>query len=167
MQSARSVRSVAGLALVATLLAAWSVWFVCARVAVYVTSDAARLEVDREVLPEGQLRLVATFEPASTLGRVRPGQRARVRFHGLPWMPYGTASAHVVTVTSQVGDSEIRVELQLESNGQHAIPYQPGLTAVVDVEVEMVSPATLVLRSAGVWTDEHASDPALAMVKGR
>lgn len=46
------------------------------------------------------LVLGAEFAPSSALGRVRPGQRARVRLAGFPWTEYGTISASVASVAA-------------------------------------------------------------------
>ena len=112
------------------------------------------------IVPEGMLRVVALFHPAEALGRVRPGQAARVRFDGFPWTQYGSTSARVSNVAAELRDGRVRVELSFDAGVPTSIPgipYQHGLTALVDVEIERVSPATLVLRSAGVWTHERAA----------
>jgi multidrug resistance efflux pump len=112
------------------------------------------------IVPDGMLKVVALFQPSVALGRVRPGQPARVRFDGFPWMQYGSTPARVSNVATELRDGRIRVELTFDAGVLTAIPgipYQHGLTALVDVEIERVSPATLVLRSAGVWTHDRAA----------
>src|SRR5262249_54099945 len=42
------------------------------------------------VVPTGKMRVVAEFRPADALGRLRPGQRGRMRLDGFPWTQYGT-----------------------------------------------------------------------------
>ena len=163
LQADSSRRSLAVLALVAMLLTAWVAWFARARVAVYAASDSARLEVDREpqrVVPDGMLKVVALFHPSEALGRVRPGQRARVRFDGFPWTQYGSTPARVSNVATKLRYGRVRVELSFDPGVLTEIPripYQDGLTAVVDIEIERVSPATLVLRSAGLWTHDRTA----------
>jgi membrane fusion protein (multidrug efflux system) len=157
-----SRRSLAVLALVVALLTAWIAWFAGARVAVYAVSDSARLQA---IVPEGILKIVALFQPSEALGRVRPGQPARVRFDGFPWTQYGSTPARVSNVAAELRDGRIRVELTFDAGALTTIPgipYQHGLTALVDVEIERVSPATLVLRSAGVWTHERAAPTPIA-----
>jgi hypothetical protein len=140
------------------LLSAWVAWFAGARVAVYAASDSARLQVARESHQVGvpQLNVVALFHPSVALGRVRPGQSARVRFDDFPWNEYG-APARVSNVAAELRDGRIRVELTFDPDVMSGIPYQHGLAAQVEIETERVSPATLVLRSAGVWTHERAT----------
>jgi multidrug resistance efflux pump len=101
------------------------------------------------VLPAGTLRVVASFLPAIALGRVKPGQPARLRLEGFPWAQYGSLAATVTSVATEVRDGVIRVELRLAQETQTAIPRQHGLPGMVEIVVEQVSPATLVLRGVG------------------
>jgi hypothetical protein len=159
LQAHNSLRSVAVLALVVTLLTAWVAWFSGARVAVYAASDSARLQIDGDPHPAAkpQLSVVALFHPSAALGRVRSGQLARVQFDGFPPAQYGSTPARVSNITPELRDRRVRVELTFEPGVLSRIPSQHGLTALVEIEIERVSPATLVLRSAGVRTHERAT----------
>jgi hypothetical protein len=77
------------------------------------------------------LKIITDFLPPAALGRIQPGQPARLRLEGFPWTQYGAVSATVASVASEVRDGWVRVEL------------------AVRAEVDHVSPATLVLRTAG------------------
>jgi multidrug resistance efflux pump len=101
------------------------------------------------VVPEGKLRLVADFAPRAALGRILPGQTARLRLEGFPWGQYGSIGATVVKVASEIRDGTIRVELVLKADDRSRIPLQHGLQGSVEVQVENISPASLVLRIAG------------------
>jgi membrane fusion protein (multidrug efflux system) len=101
------------------------------------------------VVPEGALRVVAHFLPTTALGRVQPGQPAQLRLDGFPWAQYGSLAGTVSSVASEARDGVIRVELRLEPATSTAIPLQHGLPGTVEVEVERISPATMVLREAG------------------
>ncbi len=96
------------------------------------------------IVPDGRLQLIAEYGP-SAIGRLAPGQPARLKLDGFPWTRWGTVSAHVEHLANEVRDGAIRVELALDSGG--TIPLVHGMTGSVEVEVEQVSPATLVLRS--------------------
>lgn len=96
------------------------------------------------VVPEGELQVVAAYAPAA-IGRLAPGQEARLKLDGFPWTRWGTVSARVSRVANEVRDGHIRVELAIESRA--GIPLVHGMTGVVEVEVERVSPVALVLRS--------------------
>jgi len=114
------------------------------------------------VLPAGALRVVAAFLPAIALGRVQPGQLARLRLDGFPWAQYGSVEATVTSVATEARDGVIRVELGLEPATPTAIPLQHGLPGTVEVEVERISPATLVLRAVGKHLgvpDQNAAAP--------
>jgi membrane fusion protein (multidrug efflux system) len=104
------------------------------------------------IVPEGTVKVVALFPPAVALGRVQVGQVARIRLDAFPWTQYGNAFGRVSSVAGELHEGEIRVELALDQNANPALPLQHGLPAEVNVEVERVSPATLVLRSIGAYT---------------
>lgn len=101
------------------------------------------------VVPTGDLRVVANFRPADALGRIQPGQPARLRLEGFPWTEYGSVNATVTHVASEVRDGQIRVELAVAPYSTRRIPMQHGLPGTVQVQVERVSPASLVLRVVG------------------
>jgi multidrug resistance efflux pump len=101
------------------------------------------------VLPAGPIRAVAEFLPSSALGRIRSGQQARLRLEGFPWTEYGGVSATVLNVASEPRAGRVRVELAINADPSSAIPLQHGLPGTVEVEVERVSPAALLLRAAG------------------
>jgi multidrug resistance efflux pump len=101
------------------------------------------------VVPTGDLRIVASFQPADALGRIQPGQSARLRLDGFPWTEYGSINATVIHVGSEVRDQRIRVELAVNPHSASRIPMQHGLPGTVQVEVERISPASLLLRVVG------------------
>lgn len=101
------------------------------------------------VTPETELQLVADFAPANAIGRVRPGQRARMRVAGFPWTQYGMLDATVTAVSSEVADGRIRVVLALAEHTGRAIPRRHGLIGDVEIELDEVSPAVLIARAAG------------------
>jgi membrane fusion protein (multidrug efflux system) len=101
-------------------------------------------DVVATIVPDGILRLVAEYGPAA-IGRLAPGQPARLRLDGFPWTRWGVARARVTAVASELRDGAIRVELALEPRPH--LPLAHGMTGRVDVEVERASPIALVLRS--------------------
>ncbi|MCI0490082.1 MAG: HlyD family efflux transporter periplasmic adaptor subunit [Blastocatellia bacterium] len=101
------------------------------------------------VIPSGQLKILADFLPDTASGRILPGQPARLRLDGFPWTRYGSISATVSSVATQARDGRIRVELIVREDPSSLIPLQHGLPGTVEVEVERISPAEIVLRAAG------------------
>ena len=101
------------------------------------------------IIPRGELKAIAYFRPSSALGRIQPGQPARLRLEGFPWTQYGVIRATVTTVASEPRDGRIRVDLALDPDPSSPIPFQHGLPAMVEVEVARISPATLLLRAVG------------------
>jgi len=101
------------------------------------------------VIPAGGLRIVANFAPPEAVGRIQPGQKARMRLEGFPWTQFGSVAATVTGVASEIRDQHIRVELRVDPNSNPRVPLQHGLPGSVEVQVERISPASLVLRMAG------------------
>lgn len=109
-----------------------------------VVADGDRIA---SLATEGTLRVIASFAPGS-VGRLRPGQAGRVRLAAYPWQQFGTLPVIVERVASELRESQIRVEFRL-TDLPSGIRLQHALTGAVEVEVERLSPAALVLRSAG------------------
>jgi len=101
------------------------------------------------IIPSGSLRLIAEFAPPAALGRIRPGQPAKLRLHGFPWAQYGTISATVSSVASEIRDGRVRVELVAAPQAASLIPMQHGLPGTVEVEVDRLTPFEIALRAAG------------------
>lgn len=100
------------------------------------------------IIPEGSLKIVAYFSPEAALGRVHPGQRARLRLYGFSWTQYGTVPAIVEHVAGEPRDLRVRVELSPEE-GDGRIPLQHGLPGTVEIALEQISPLELLLRGVG------------------
>jgi multidrug resistance efflux pump len=101
------------------------------------------------VVPKGEIKAIAEFLPASALGRIEPDQRARIVLQSFPAAQYGDLPATVSRLASEPRDGRIRVELALRPERGSRLPLQHGLPGTVEVEVERVSPAVLVLRTVG------------------
>ncbi len=125
----RSRRAIWFLAIPVVVLAAWTVWLFEARIARYETSDRA------EVVSSGANAYVEAEFPAAAIARIHLGQRARVEL-GDATFAGGVA-----------GVDRLRVKVALDRT-----PSAPrdGLPVRVEIAVETVSPATLLLRSAGL-----------------
>jgi membrane fusion protein (multidrug efflux system) len=122
-----------------------------------VVDEAQRLAA---IVPPGELRVVAEFLPPAALGRIRPGQKARLRLEGFPWAQYGSLAATVSSVGSEIRGGRVRVELAVHPDPASAIPLQHGLPGAVEVNVERLPPASLVLRAAGRLVAGPGSAPA-------
>jgi membrane fusion protein (multidrug efflux system) len=112
------------------------------------------------VTPETAIDLRADFTPAAAIGRVVPGQHARMRVAGFPWTQYGVLTATVMAVSSEVADGRIRVELALDDQPGSRIPHRHGLIGEVEIELEQVSPAILLARAAGQLFSQRDPAPA-------
>ena len=101
------------------------------------------------IIPAGRVVILAGFDPSTGLGRIAPGQRARMRLDGFPWSQYGVVDATVARTAGDVRDGKMSVELTPHPGPRAAGLMRHGLTGVVEVEIERVSPAQLVVRAAG------------------
>jgi membrane fusion protein (multidrug efflux system) len=101
------------------------------------------------IVPEGSLGIVAYYSPSGSLGRIRPGQSARLRLTGFPWPQYGAVPARVTAVAAEPRDGRVRVELAITGEPPRQLPAQHGLPGTLEVDLERISPALLALRAAG------------------
>ncbi|WP_434045377.1 MULTISPECIES: hypothetical protein [Sorangium] len=140
-------RVVLELALVLSLLAGWAAWLALARVAVYVSSDEARIEAGgaAPAAGAGAPRVVADFAAADALGRVRPGQAGRLQLHGFS-RQRGGIPVTVERVGDEVRADRVRVELAVRPGAAPDVPLQRGLRGSVELEIGTVPPLDLLLR---------------------
>ncbi|HEX5745262.1 MAG TPA: HlyD family efflux transporter periplasmic adaptor subunit [Archangium sp.] len=117
------------------------------------------------VVAGGPVRIVAQFTPEA-LGRIREGQRARMRLEGFSWTEFGMIEASVVAVASEARDGLVRVELSVDELPR-GIPLEHGLPGTIEVAVGDSTPMRLVLRTMGQGLDgpARASAPAQARVQ--
>ena len=102
------------------------------------------------VVPAGNLIAVAQFSPSAAIGRIRPGQTARLRLDGFPWTQYGTLEATVLRAANEIRDGAVRVELAIHPDSNTRIAVEHGLPGSAEVAVEQITPLSLLLRTAGV-----------------
>jgi len=111
------------------------------------------------VVPDESLRIVADLSP-ELMTRVRAGEPARFRYEGLSTLTHGSIAAVVTRTGTEVRDGTFEVVLAPE-NGQPApaIPLTHGLRGSIDIEVERLSPLSLLLRRAGELTEPRRPRP--------
>jgi multidrug resistance efflux pump len=112
------------------------------------------------IVPQGQMRIVAYFEPRAAIGRVKPGQMAWLRLDGFPWQEYGSVTASVKSVGSEARDGRVRVELDPQYNSR--ITLQHGLPGTLEVLIDRVSPGSLLLRKTGGYLAQPVTNPPAA-----
>lgn len=95
------------------------------------------------IVPARKIRLIAEFPSAAALGRIRPGQPAEWRMQCSPRI---LNQSHVTSIDSEVHDGTVRVEIAVDWRN---VLCDSARMAKVEVQVESVSPATLLLRAAG------------------
>jgi len=93
--------------------------------------------------------VVAAFRPGDALGRIRAGQSARFRLDGFPWTEYGFVRSRVSSLASEALSGSARIESSLADDASFPVALQHGWPGTLEIEVERVSPAVLVLRASG------------------
>lgn len=104
-------------------------------------------EVVASLVPADDVRVVAFFPPEPAVGRILPGQSARLRLDGFSWTEYGAVAATVSRVASEPQAGLIRVELRATEPEATGAPLEHGLTGALDIRIEEASPLDLLLRS--------------------
>jgi adhesin transport system membrane fusion protein len=117
-----------------------------------VVGAGARLAT---IVPARGLVAVASLPPAA-LGRVHPGQAARLTLSGAAG-PGGHLRARVAAVAGETVGGVVRVELAIENAGRPAT-LQHGMPCTVDIEIGRLGTMTLLRRAAGELAD--GADPA-------
>ena len=140
VQTENSSRRTWVLVLIAALMVAWLAWFFLASLPLFEITNTAELA--------SETRVVAYFPPAARI-KVRPGQSAQLRLNDFTPTEYDSLVATVISVDDQVRDGRIQVVLHIPSSSAPAKLLQRGLTGTIEIEVERVSPAFLILRAAG------------------
>jgi membrane fusion protein (multidrug efflux system) len=107
------------------------------------------------ITPAGGLTIEADFAPLVTVGRMRSGQFAHMRADGFPWTQYGTLAAQVAAVSGEAEGGLVRVTLTISAPERTAIPLRHGITGTVEIALEEVSPATLLMRAVGGILRDH------------
>jgi membrane fusion protein (multidrug efflux system) len=72
-----------------------------------------------------------------------------MRLDGFPWAQFGTIQAKVSRVGSEIRENQVRVEFTPELSENSRIMIQHGLPGSIEVSIEQISPAVMVLRTAG------------------
>ncbi len=149
---ARSIRSLkadnrtftnVGAAIMMLLILAWLAWFGLAQIRFYETGEV------RKITAQGII--VANFSPGS-MERIQAGQEAF--FYAYNGGQPRPIPAVVVDVTPAEG--RVRLLLQVEAAAFGTI-FQNGAAGQVEVVVEQVSPAVLVMHTAGLLPVEVSS----------
>ncbi len=129
--------SLLSLILAMILLIAWLMWFFLAEVGFYETSENVRITQDGAIM---------AYFPLETESRIFPGQAAYLRFDGIG-VETDVIPATVFDISTQADTQRTEVELAV-TDPKTSIPLVEGLTGQVEIEIDRVSPATLVFQTA-------------------
>lgn len=100
------------------------------------------------VVPPSTVTVRAAFAPGPSLGKLRVGQPARVRFAAFSWTQYGHVPGRVTAVGNQPENGFVSVLVSLDPAAA-SFELQHGLEGQVDVVVEQTTPLRFLIRSLG------------------
>jgi membrane fusion protein (multidrug efflux system) len=100
------------------------------------------------VVPGAEPRIIAEFEASQAVGRLRPGQPARLRLQAFPWTRHGVVEARVRSAATEPRGGLVRVELT-PLRVPPSIHLEHGLHGTLEVITELATPLDLLLRMAG------------------
>lgn len=134
--------SLLGLILVLLLLVIWLGWFFLARVGVYEFSTRIQIADD------GTVR--ADFARAAQ-GRIKLYQPAYLRLDGEIGKQAGLIPAIVIESQNLPNEDRVQTDFVVYWETVPSVTPQKGLTGQMEVEIESISPAVMVLRAAGFF----------------
>jgi hypothetical protein len=111
-------------------------WFFLAKVTLYEVSSDLSFTEDGHVL---------AYFPEESIKRIQPGQPVILRVYADPDQAALTLPGMVIN-TEKDGE---QVEIVVISEDAFSLPLQEDLTGQAQVEIEYVTPATLVRRASG------------------
>lgn len=127
-----------GLSAALVLLGLWAAWFFFAQIALYTTGQI--------VTTTREGTIMAAF-PASARDTIRRGQRVHLHPQGgNPAEPGKPLVAVVTEVTQPTSTDQVQVEMFVLEHATARRLLQNGLRSAVEIPVEHVTPATLVMR---------------------
>jgi hypothetical protein len=135
-----------GLVIGILLMTALILWFFFARVSIYESTQEVNLSDDG--------RLVAVF-PAESAARINPGQTAVLRLLSSGDQPPIAVQGYVFDIPPDSGEAEILVR-QSDLNGAQ---LTKGMKAQVDVEIDKITPFTMVIRYSGRFVENNQQSP--------
>lgn len=149
---ARSIRSIEAdkfsLSIVTSSIAAvvivlWAVWFFFAQITIYVDSN----QID--VVGNGYVR---TMLSANEAKNIKQGQPAIIQFDGEIGEQFGVVDAFVNEIARDTEITELELYTPKHYRQLDSI-INEGVSGVIRVQVETISPAGLILRAMGQTSD--------------
>jgi hypothetical protein len=157
--------SLIGLGAAILLAIMWSKWFFTAPITSYEVSQQVYVtgkenfvsqfpETGRGVRVQLVRRRIIVAEfPQKAIENIHLGQLATIRLKGKIGKQTGPIPATVINVKDAVGLEKGKVELRANINADAPNPFKEGEALNVKIEVEHVTPVTLVLRASGLLTE--------------
>ncbi|MCB0164921.1 MAG: hypothetical protein KDI79_11885 [Anaerolineae bacterium] len=138
LQNSNFYRSLVSLVVVVLLLVVWLAWFFFAQVTLYEISEPGQIALSE----------VVEFDfPSQAQGRLQRGQMAFLKLDGHIGTEVGPIPAMVLEVDNRPEVGQVHTTMLVLWPLVPDVPNQDKLTGQVEVEVEHLSPARLVMRA--------------------
>jgi len=138
LQQDRHRFSLVWLLIVNLIFVTWLLWFFLASLTFYAHG---------QIVKSSSGIIVAEF-PAATQPPIRLGQAARLYAQPVGADSSDLIPATVTEVDDRIRNGQIQVTLYADMDSPHAAALQTGLTGQVEIAIDKISPAALVLRGA-------------------
>lgn len=130
-----------GMILAILILLAILLWFFLVKITIY--------EFSSQIEFIGNDRISAVF-PDESIKKIRTGQPAIINLDLGPDLPKATLPAFVIEIDKEQG----KAELIIVSENLYQIPLSEDMTGQVQVEIEYITPATLIRRASGMYVKD-------------
>lgn len=153
IRSLNADRGIAALALVALLsllLAVWLIWAFSARFSIYANSETGPIRLDD---------VITTTFSVDAAKELKQGQAALIYLDSPPLSEQLILQGQVVGIDNGTENAQVRIAPDLRPlergrlSDEILAAFSTPVPGHVAVETEMLSPATLLLRSAGINAD--------------
>ncbi len=159
--------SAIGMTAAIVLLSAWFIWFFMARIPSYrisLNAYTTQAETVTAIFPDDGTRVretreqqvIAEFLPEAAED-IRPGQSALLYLDGEIGKQIGTVSAIVGKVSRSPKKAQVLLSALSDAGSPVHIPAKT--TGQVKIVISSLSPATLVMRTAGFFADLPSVQP--------
>ena len=120
---------------------AWLIWLLVAQIHLYEVSDPIQIN--------GEPVVTASFSPEATESLER-GQIASLMLDGRIGAEIGTVPAVVLEVNNNLAEDTVSASILIywDDVDFGSIPFESNLEGQIQIEVEQISPITLIMRSA-------------------
>ena len=138
LQNSNFYRSLVSLIIVVGLLGLWLAWFFLAQVTLYEISEPSQISISE---------IIEVNFSSQAQGRLQRGQMAFLKLDGHIGAEVGPIPSMILEVDNQPEAGQVQTTMLVLWPLVPTVPAQENLTGQIEVEVEHLSPARLIMRT--------------------